>query len=122
LTTKMLASTVQFSTNDQPTTHQQHQTRNPNPNGPRSRGMSPRPCLDTIPPRPPPPGANRGSTARKNNPPPPPAAQPRKKGRPRPTTCVFVSSGPNRVPTANHQPHHTPVPPPPKGWTPPHQG
>jgi len=120
LTTKMLASTVQFSTNDQPTTHQQHQTRNPNPNGPRSRGMSPRPCLDTIPPRPPPPGANRSSTARKNNPPPPPAAQPQDRGA-HPTTCVFVSSGPNRVPTANHQPHHTPVPPPPKGRTPPHQ-
>jgi hypothetical protein len=51
LTTKMLASTVQFSTNDQPTTHRTHHT----PNNRQHRttgntgqpvGMCTRPCLE----------------------------------------------------------------------------
>src|ERR1044071_7262901 len=42
LTTKMLASTVQFSTNDQPTTHTATPDQNPSPQRtPRLRGMSP---------------------------------------------------------------------------------
>ena len=47
LTTKMLASTVQFSTNDQPTTH----SPTPNPTHTSQTVCETRPCLATPPPK-----------------------------------------------------------------------
>jgi hypothetical protein len=77
LTTKMLASTVQFSTNNQPTTH--------HPHTPPTRGsLRARSRLD-----------------RKKH---PTHEQPNPTGQ---TTQWFVLSGLNRVPTADHQPHQT---------------
>lgn len=86
LTTKMLASTVQFSTNDQPTTH------SPTPNPTTADGM-------------------RDQAMPGNQPPPTGEAMAPKK-----TTTTVVPSGPNRVLSALPQPHQKePFPPPQKG-------
>src|SRR4029434_9667627 len=90
LTTKMLASTVQFSTNDQPTTHQATPNQKPQP----LKAQDPAVCRpghawQTPPhPAPPPTRDDRGSTAQKNNPPPAPAAQPQTGGHTRTRECV----------------------------------
>jgi hypothetical protein len=88
LTTKMLASTVQFSTNDQPTTPTAH-TRTPE--HPSSEeppaGICTRPCLEKKQPH-----QRSGASATRNN-------------------HRVVLSGLNRVLIIIGQPHRTPVPP-----------
>jgi hypothetical protein len=80
LTTKMLASTMQFTTNNQPTTPQRHPPPATTPTRMRhQRQFAARPRLD-----------------RKPNP-----THPRAR---------VVPSGPNRVPNTGHQPHQPPPP------------
>src|SRR3954467_10940700 len=88
---KMLASTVQFSTNDQPTTH----SPPPNPQG------------TTTP-------TNKDSSSTRNGI--RDQAMPGvPKQQPDPSTTV-VLSGSNRVLCTSHQPHHHTPPHHPEGW------
>ena len=85
LTTKMLASTVQFSTNDQPTTH------SPTPNPTTAGGM-------------------RDQAMPGNHTPTPTPQQRRNRNHGTERQPTVVPSGPNRVPTTTNQPHQQPFP------------
>jgi hypothetical protein len=111
----MLASTIHNSTNNQPTTppeHQPHPTHAQPPATPRNpdqdqmNGMSQGHAWPEKPtPTPPPHPDGNNPTGRPANP-------QTNKG-----VGVVVSSGPNRVSNANHQPHHHTRSHPPTGPT-----